>query len=217
MLRIGLTGELGSGKSTVAAMMAAHGAHVFSSDALARRLMQPGQPLHAAIVAHFGPAVVGEDGALDRSRLAALAFDAAHPRIDELNALVHPAVIAEQAAELGELARTHPNAVAVIESALLASTPYGGALAERFDRIVLVTAPEEQKIAHFVERMAAERMAGGNGLTREALAADARRRLAVQHQTPQPPGCLVLHNDGTLADLQTQVDELWAELSTSVG
>ncbi len=91
MLRVGLTGELGSGKSTVARMLAERGAVVLSSDEMGRALMQPGQPVYAQIVATFGNEVIAADGSLDRKKLAALAFDAKQPRVEELNALVHPA------------------------------------------------------------------------------------------------------------------------------
>ena len=80
MLRVGLTGDLGSGKSTVARMLAERGAVVFSSDEMGRELMQPGQAVYAEIVRVFGPEVVAADGGLDRSRLAAMAFDRANPQ-----------------------------------------------------------------------------------------------------------------------------------------
>ncbi len=84
MLRVGLTGDLGSGKSTVGAMLAAGGAIVLSSDEMARAMMQPGQSLYNAIVAHFGPTVLAPDKSLNRRALAQLAFDPKHPRVEEL-------------------------------------------------------------------------------------------------------------------------------------
>ena len=105
MLRAGLTGDLGSGKSTVARMLAERGAVVLSSDEMGRALMQPGERVFAEIVAKFGSEVVAADGTLDRKRLAALAFDAKKPRVEELNAIVHPAVIDAQAERLVELER----------------------------------------------------------------------------------------------------------------
>ena len=96
MLRVGLTGGLGSGKSTVAAMLRELGAEVIEADELGRALMEPGQPVYAEIVRVFGPEVVGPDGRLNRARLAELAFQGG--RLNELNAIVHPAVIAAAAA-----------------------------------------------------------------------------------------------------------------------
>ena len=93
MLRVGLTGDLGSGKSTVARMLAERGAVVLSSDEMGRALMQPGERPYAQIIAAFGSGIVAADGSLDRRKLAALAFDARNPRVDELNAIIHPAVI----------------------------------------------------------------------------------------------------------------------------
>lgn len=211
MLRVGLTGDLGSGKSTVARMLAERGAVVFSSDEMGRALMQPGQQAYAEIVAVFGGGVVAADGSLDRKKLAALAFDAKNPRVDELNAIVHPAVIEAQAEKLEELARTNAGAIVVVESALIFSTQYGqGRWRERFDCVLVVDAPEEVKIARFVDRIAA-----GRALTageREGFEDDARRRLQVQHETAYPGDCLVLHNDGDVEFLEQQVAVVWERL-----
>src|SRR5580704_16586784 len=123
MLRVGLTGGLGSGKSTAARLFAAHGAHVLQSDAIGRELMEPGQAVYAAIVDHFGSSVVLSDGRLDRAALAKIAF--VDERVEELNAIVHPAVIARQA-ELSEAIFQHdPRAVVIVESALIFETNYG--------------------------------------------------------------------------------------------
>ncbi|MGD0345988.1 MAG: dephospho-CoA kinase [Terracidiphilus sp.] len=101
MLRVGLTGGLGSGKSTVAAILRSLGAEVVEADALGRTLMEPGQPVFAAIVDRFGPEVVGSDGRLNRALLADLAFR--HGRLQELNAIVHPPVIEAQARWMNEV------------------------------------------------------------------------------------------------------------------
>jgi dephospho-CoA kinase len=101
MLRVGLTGGLGSGKSTAAMLFAQHGAYVLQADEIARELMQPGEAVYNSIVQHFGPGVVLPDGKLNRSELARLAF--AEGRVEELNAIVHPATIAEQAAIATEI------------------------------------------------------------------------------------------------------------------
>ena len=100
-------------------MLAERGAVVLSSDEMGRELMQPGQRPYAEIVATFGSEVVAADGTLDRKKLAGMAFDAKHPRVEELNAIVHPAVIEAQAEKLAELAKTNPEAIVVVESALI--------------------------------------------------------------------------------------------------
>ena len=212
MLRVGLTGDLGSGKSTVARMLAERGAVVLSSDEMGRALMQPGQPVFAEVVARFGEGVVAGDGTLDRRKLAALAFDAAHPRVDELNEIVHPAVLEAQAKQVAELGSRNPHAVVVVESALIFSTTHApeGTWRGRFDRILLVEAPEVEKIARFVDRIAA-----GRTLTveeREGFEEDARRRLRVQHLTGYAGDCTVLHNDGDIEQLEQQVEAVWKEL-----
>src|SRR5947209_14528079 len=109
MLRVGLTGGLGSGKSTAARLFAQHGAHVLSADEIGREMMQPGQLVYAAIVQHFGPAIVLSDGQLDRAALARIAFS--EGRVEELNAIVHPAVIARQTELADVIFARDPHAV----------------------------------------------------------------------------------------------------------
>lgn len=212
MLRVGLTGDLGSGKSTAARMLAERGAVVLSSDEMGRALMQPGERPYAQIVAAFGSEIVMADGSLDRRKLAALAFDAKNPRIDELNAIIHPAVIEIQLEQMTALAKARPHAIAVVESALIFSTQYAshGNWRQRFDSVMLVEAPEEEKIRRFVDRIAAGRTLSTEA--HEALEADARRRLQVQHETVYPTDCVVLHNDGDVEFLEQQVAAVWNDL-----
>ena len=213
MLRIGLTGGLGSGKSTVAALLAAHGAHLLSSDAIGRELMQPGQAVFRSILSHFGPSVLLPSGQLDRPTLARLAFE--HNRIEELNSIVHPAVIAREAELSAALARQHPAGIIIVESALLLETPHAGPLGwrSRFDRLVLVTAPEPVRIARFLDRTL-----GPGTHPPELLAAttaDARQRLARQlpDSAKLAQADFVLENAGSLAALEHRVDELWSTLA----
>jgi len=220
MLRVGLTGGLGSGKSTAARLFAAHGAYVFQSDAIGRELMEPGQAVYAKIVNHFGEGVVLPDGRLDRGALAKIAF--ADGRVEELNAIVHPAVIARQA-ELSEAIFAHdPKAIVMVESALIFETNYGGKhdregarWNNRFDRIILVTAPEEAKIARFVGRSVTD--AAMTESRRVELEAEARRRLAQQIPDEQKSALsdYVLINRGPLTELEWQVDQLWPILKTA--
>lgn len=215
MLRVGLTGELGSGKSTVAAMLAEHGAIVLSSDEMGRAMMQPGQPAFAKIIERFGPTILNTDGTLNRGALAKLAFDPQNPRIEELNAIIHPAVIAAQAEKIAELARTQPHAIVIIESALIFSTKHapGRSWRERFDVIVLVTASEEVKIERFIARVSS-----GRELTAEErlnLQIDAHSRLAQQHiTTEQAANCIVIENSGSVDELETKVDDVWRQLNS---
>jgi dephospho-CoA kinase len=212
MLRVGLTGGLGSGKSTAARMFAALGAQVFYADEIGRALMQPGEAVYSAIVERFGPQVVAADGSLDRPALARIAFG--DGRIEELNAIVHPATIARQAKLIEETAARDPDAVAMVESALIFETRHGGedGWHRRFDRIVFVRASVDLQIARFVARSS-----GGKALSEEAragLEAEARRRLANQVETERNAArCdYVLTNDGSVEHLQAQVDALWPAL-----
>jgi dephospho-CoA kinase len=220
MLRVGLTGGLGSGKSTAARRLAQLGAVVFSADDIGHQMMQPGEPVYAAIVAHFGAGVVSSDGTLDRSALARIAFgggekDAA--RLEELNVIVHPAVIARQKELMDEVAARNANAVAIVESALIFETKYGGegGWRKRFDRIIFVKAREELRIARFVTRAAGGKMLSEE--ERQALQTEARRRIARQSETDRNAGhCdFVLTNDGSIEQLQAQVDALWPELKAA--
>ncbi len=217
MLRVGLTGGLGSGKSTVAAMLRELGAQVTESDALGRALMEPGQPVYEEIVRRFGPEVVHPDGRLNRARLAEMAFR--QGRIQELNSIVHPPVIEAQERWMDEIVARDPNAIAVVESALIfevvrdaqARGERESALADwrrRIDRIVVVTAPDEMKIARYAARIAS------TGADQKAVEADARRRLA--HQVPDfeksAQADYVLDNSGDMAALRAQVETLWPRL-----
>jgi dephospho-CoA kinase len=219
VLRVGLTGGLGSGKSTAARMFAAHGAYVLSADEIGRALMQPGEAVYAAIVRHFGPGVVAADGQLDRAALARIAFgdtDQGGGRVEELNAIVHPATIARQAELIAEIGARDRDAVAVVESALIFETKHGGegGLASRFDKLIFVKAPEDLRIARFVARLAR-----GEPLTRERrteLEAEARLRMVRQQTEGNETRCdYVLTNGGSLEELQAQVDGLWSALKAA--
>ena len=214
MLRVGLTGGLGSGKSTVAGLLRALGAEVVEADQLGRALMEPGQTVYAEIVRVFGSEVVNPDGRLNRTRLAELAFHG--NRVQELNALVHPAAIRAQRQWIETVFARDPAAVAVVESALIFEVERDarlrgeteGVLASwrrRFDRVVVVTAPDEVKMARYAARLSPD-PAG-----RESSEADARNRL--RHQIPDGEKArradYVLENSGDRAQLEAQVAGLW--------
>lgn len=217
MLRVGLTGGLGSGKSTVAAMLRELGAHVIEADALGREVMEPGHEVYDQIVAHFGKEVVSPDGHLNRARLADLAFR--HGRLQELNDLVHPPVIEAQRRWMDEVFARDAKAVAVLESALIfevlrdahARGEKDGILADlrrRIDRIIVVTAPDDLKIARYAARVAP------NVADRAAIEIDARNRLTHQVSDAEKAAQAdyVLDNSGDISALRAQVEALWPRL-----
>jgi dephospho-CoA kinase len=217
MFRIGLTGSLGSGKSTVAGYLREFGAQILEADALGRRMMEPGQPVYDQIVRELGLEVVLPDGRLDRARLAQLAFQ--NGRLNQLNAIVHPAVIEAQQRWMEEVFSHDPAALAVVESALIFEVVRDarirgeneGVLADwrrRFDRVVLVIAPDELKIARYAARISPP------GPAREVAHADARLRLAHQISDPEKVAMsdYVIDNSGDKGDLYPKVASLWQRL-----
>jgi dephospho-CoA kinase len=218
MLRVGLTGGLGSGKSTVAAMLRELGAQVIEADELGRELMEPGQAVYAEIVRVFGPEVVGPEGRLNRPKLAQLAFEGG--RLQELNAIVHPAVIAEQQRWMEDGFARDPAAVAVVESALIFEVERDArtrgesesVLADwrnRFDHVIVVTAPDEVKVARYAARIA------GSGPARESAIRDARVRLARQVPDAEKAAQadFVIENTGDLDALRARVNSVWQRLT----
>jgi dephospho-CoA kinase len=213
MLRVGLTGGLGSGKSTVAGIFEELGAAVISADQLGRQLMQPGEPVYAAIVEAFGQGVVRGDGSLDRRALAELAFQ--HNQADRLNHIVHPAVIAAEEEWMRGVFATDAQRVAIVESALIFEAEKWGTApgwVQRFDKLILVVVPDEVKIARFVSRMMANDGPDGR---REALIQDARARVAMQIPDPEKARrCeYVIDNSGSIEETRKRVEEIYRELA----
>ena len=192
---MGLTGGIGSGKSTVTAMLAERGAVVVDADRLAREAVAPGTPGLRAVVDRFGPAVVAGDGSLDRQALAGVVFDDAAALAD-LNAIVHPPVRAAIADRLAELAAT--DALVVLEIPLLVES--GRSYGE--SAIIVVDCPEEVALRRLVEDRGMDEV-------------DARRRMAAQAPREQRLAVadVVVDNGGTLEDLRAQVDALWNRLT----
>ena len=191
MLNIGLTGGIGSGKSTVSALLAERGAVIVDADRIAREVVEPGTPGLAAVVSAFGEGVVGPDGGLDRAALAAVVFADAEARA-RLDGIVHPLVRARAT----ELAAAAPaDAVVVHDIPLLVETGQAG----RYELVLVVRADPEVRVARLVQR----------GLTE----ADARARIAAQATDEQRAAVadVVLDNSGTRAELAAQVDRFWTE------
>ena len=214
MLRVGLTGGVGSGKTAAVAMLRELGAEVSQSDEVGRALMQPGTAVFAAIVAHFGEGVLTVDGLLDRAALARIAF--ADGRVEELNAIVHPAVIAAQAAWFDAVAAWDAEAVAVVESALIFETKHGAAdgaptWKDRFDRIVVLTAAEDVRRGRYIERVSGLDSVVAAADETGRIVADFGRRAVAQWSDARKASLadFVVTNEGSLAELRTAMTGLF--------
>jgi dephospho-CoA kinase len=190
MILVGLTGGIGSGKSTVSALLAAKGAVVVDADAITRQLQQPGQPVLAAIVVRFGRGVLAPDGSLDRARLAGIVFNDPSALAD-LNAIVHPAVGAEIARRIeAERATDH---VVVLDIPLLVE---GGRY--RTAGLLVVDTPIDVAVDRLVR-------------FRQMDEADVRARIGRQATREQRLAAAdrVIDNSGDPAALARQVDDAW--------
>lgn len=195
MLVVGLTGNIGSGKSSVARILAARGIPVIDADLLARETTAPGSPALAAIVARWGPGVRARDGSLDRAALRHIVFASATERA-ALDAIVHPLVEARRTALLAA-ARARGDRVQVCDIPLL----FEAGLAGRMDAIIFVDAPRDVRL---------ERLVRDRGLDRAEAAAmiDAQRPAAEKRAKSD----YVIDNDTTLEALRTRVDDTWSAL-----
>jgi dephospho-CoA kinase len=202
VLRAGLTGGIGSGKSAVSARLAAHGAAVLDADKAAREVVEPGTPGLARIVEAFGPGVLREDGALDRPRLGEIVF-ADEARRQVLNGIVHPLVHEHmRQAEARAVAEGGDGVVLVHDVPLLAEGGRGG----QFDVVIVVDVPPEVQLERLVRfrDMTTEQAAA-----RMAAQASREQRLAIAD--------IVIDNSGTLADLGRRVTEVWDQLIKRAG
>ncbi|WP_237221443.1 dephospho-CoA kinase [Rothia nasimurium] len=196
--RIGLTGGIGSGKSTVARMLVERGARLVDADAIARQLMEPGQPALSAAVQAFGQEILNPDGSLNRPALAALVF-ADESKRQVLNGIVHPLVRAESARQV-EVARAElgEDAVVVEDIPLLAETGQ----ADRFDGVVVVEVDRQERLRRLVDLRGMDRQ---DALARmDSQASDEERRAIATW---------VIDNSGSLEETRGQVRAIFAEMT----
>lgn len=200
MKRIGLTGGIGSGKSTVTAMFAELGAVIIDADAISRALMEPGQAVLEQTVAEFGQGILGESGELNRAALASIIFADESAR-ERLNAIVHPAVRAESQRIADEALRECGQESVIIEDIpLLTETGQ----AHRFDAVVVVFAREEVRLHRLVH-------------DRGMDADDVRARIKAQASDDERAeiATWTVDNSDTLENTQQQVQKIWAEITSS--
>jgi len=207
VLKVGLTGGIASGKSAVGEMFVALGARLIQADSIAHELMHPGQPVYDEIVRHFGRGILNLDGSINRPKLADAAFDSKpvpekkSSQVNELNRIVHPAVIRRQEEWMGEIGRLDPGAVAMVEAALIIEA---GA-AKRFDRLIVVTCRDEQRVKRFAAR---------HNLSLEAARQEVTRRMAAQLSDEEKikAADYVIDNARSLDRTREQVHEVWQRL-----
>ena len=197
MLIVGLTGGIGSGKSTVAHLLADRGAAIIDVDALGREVIAPGGRAEAAVLAEFGDAIVGADGHIDRPSLARAVFGRPEA-LARLTAISHPAINAVLADRLDALST---DVIVVLDMAILVESTLGrGDPHHSYRRVVVVEAPEDLR----VQRAVARGMAEPDVRARIASQATDAERVAVADA--------IITNDADLATLQLRVDALWAQL-----
>ena len=207
MLKVGLTGGIASGKSSVGEMLVALGAHLVQADRIAYSLMRPGEVVYNEVVRHFGGEILNPDMSINRANLAEAAFGPANgggnraSRIEELNRIVHPAVIRSQNEWLRDTGRQDPHAVAVVEAALILEAHAG----DDFDRLVVVTCNADQRAARFAARQKVELETARN---------EVARRMAAQLPDEEKikAADYVIDNSGTLDHTREQTEKVWQAL-----
>jgi len=199
VLRVGLTGGVACGKSTVAKMFADLGANIVDADTIAHELYRPGHEVLQELVRHFGPEILKPNGELDRAKLATLVFDGG--RVEELNKIVHPAVIRQQNEWMRALGEKDRYAVAIVEAALILEA----GIKDHFDRIMVVTCKPGQKISRFAQR---------TGNNDDAARAEVERRTKAQMPDEEKArrADFVIDNSGSVEETRHQVQRIYSEL-----
>ena len=199
MLRVGLTGGISCGKSTVGKMFSDLGAHLIEADTIAHELYRPGEPVYKELVEKFGPEIIRPDGEIDRAVLATAAFDGG--RVEELNKIVHPAVIKRQEQWMYQIGEKEPYAVAMVEAALILEA----GVRDRFDKIIVVTCRPEQKALRYALRA---------GIPESAARIEVERRSKAQMNDEENVrrADFVVDNSGPIELTRHQVERIYAEL-----
>lgn len=206
MLRVGLTGGLAAGKTVVAQMFSEMGARVMQADLVARELMAPGKPVYHDVVRHFGAEILSADGSINRPKLAKIVFGAG--RVHELNEIVHPAVIQSQEEWMAGVEAAEPEAVTIVEAALL----FEAGVARRFEKLIVVTSPEELRIERYIQRTLPPGEASPAMVAE--LRAEAKRRLAAQISEAEKitAADYVIDNSGSLSATRQQAQRVYHHL-----
>ena len=196
MLKVGLTGSIATGKTQVAEMLAARGCRVLHADLIAHELMAPGKPAYEEIVSQFGRDILGPTGVIDRQRLAKIVF-ADRQQLGQLDRILHPRVLTETEQEMARLKQADPQAVVVLEAALLIESGYH----KQLDKLIVTWCPPEQQI---------ERLRVRDGLTPAA----AQQRVQAQMSTEEKRRHADYEIDcsNSLEETEAQVERIYQEL-----
>src|SRR5262249_34643370 len=180
-------------------MFAEQGAHIVDADVIAHELYRPGQQVYQELVSRFGQEILKPDGEIDRAKLASAVFDGG--RVEELNKIVHPAVIRQQEQWKRDIAGKDPYAVIMVEAALI----FEASVRDRFDKIIVVTCKPAQKI---------ERMAGRAGMSQAEARAEVERRSRAQMADDEKirRSDFVIDNSGPVDVTRQQVERIYADL-----
>jgi len=199
MLRIGLTGGIASGKSTVCGMLQEEGCLIIDADKVAHELILKGQPCYDPVVDTFGVEILGESGEIDRQKLGSIVFES-QALLDRLNGIIHPNVIRQILTKLDIMESKHPQATVVVDASLMIESGFY----KSFKRLIVVTCPVAQQMKRLISR---------NGLSE----AESWQRISVQMPLEKklPFADYVIDNSGSLEDTRTQVDALVKEWSTT--
>ena len=199
MLRVGLTGGIATGKTTVVAMLRELGCRVLEADKIAHQMMKPGGPAYEEVVREFGRGILTPDGFVDRARLGGIVF-AEPKRLARLNAIVHPPVLEEQSRQLAAIEKADPHAITVVEAALLIEAGFD----RKLDFLVVTSCTVEQQIKRLTQP------GTGRGLTVE----QARQRIAAQMPNEEKVGKAdeVIDCSGAIEHTRAQVIALCTKL-----
>ena len=205
MLRLGLTGGIASGKSVVGEVFVKLGTHLIQADSIAHWLMEPGRPVYEQIIHAFGRDILNPDSTINRPKLAEAAFGSSDgsssPRVQELNAIVHPAVVRYENEWMEDIGARDPKAIAIVEAALILEAH----TADRFDHLIVVTCNPEQRVERFARR---------HNISEDAARAEVERRMAAQLPDAEKikAADFVIDNSGSLDSTQRQVEAVYSSL-----
>jgi dephospho-CoA kinase len=210
MLKVGLTGGIAAGKSVVGEMFVGLGAHLVQADRIAHELMRPGEAVYNEVVRHFGREILNRDLSINRAKLAEAAFGSDESnrasRVQDLNRIVHPAVIRSQEEWMHAVALQDPKGVAIVEAALLLEAGAG----KRFDRLIVVTCTAEQRVVRFAARQK---------IDLETARSEVVRRMAAQLPDEEKikAADFVIDNSGSLEGTREEVHSIWNRLRSEAG